>query len=104
ATRAPAPVKSYGTWTYYGCTLDNLSSGDGLILSTGASSSMTPQLCMDTCNAYGYALAGLERGNTCYCGNTLASGTVKSINPVCTTTCTGNSALTCGGSSSLDVY
>ncbi|KAF8318128.1 hypothetical protein DL93DRAFT_2076104 [Clavulina sp. PMI_390] len=50
---------------------------------------MTPQVCMDACNAYGYTLAGLEHGSDCYCGNALASGTTKSLNPVCTSTCTG---------------
>ncbi|KAF8312858.1 WSC-domain-containing protein [Clavulina sp. PMI_390] len=102
--RTPAPVKSYGTWTYYGCTLDLLANADGLAVHTGPSKTMTPQYCMDTCNGHGFALAGLQGGDDCYCGNALDKFTIKILPAFCDFACTGNAALTCGGLLAVDVY
>ncbi|KAJ6262673.1 hypothetical protein Dda_3485 [Drechslerella dactyloides] len=63
---------------------------------------MTPELCLSTCGKQGYAYAGLEYGQECYCAPKLAPGAVSSEK--CTMKCKGDSNQLCGGSSAVQVY
>ncbi|KAG9013645.1 hypothetical protein FRB90_005817 [Tulasnella sp. 427] len=63
---------------------------------------MTPAFCQAKCSAAGFSYAGVEYSSECYCGNSLTNGGTTSN--ACTSTCSGDSKLTCGGSWALSVY
>lgn len=68
----PSNVASYNSWAYGGCYED---SAANRVLPTqmnvaGGGSAMTIELCLDACAAAGFAYAGLEWSQECYCGNT----------------------------------
>ncbi|PAA81169.1 hypothetical protein BOX15_Mlig028452g3 [Macrostomum lignano] len=57
---------------------------------------MTVNLCLNRCSELGYKYAGLQEGNTCYCGNSY--GRYGKGDPtICFTMCSGNSNQMCGG-------
>ncbi len=64
---------------------------------------MTPQRCLQSCTDAGYAYAGVQYGNQCFCGNSygrygrLAEGS-------CDMRCAGDSGLTCGGTWANTLY
>jgi hypothetical protein len=59
----------------------------------------TPTICVAECSTRGYALAGLEHGDTCICGNTY----IDDIQPIragswnCQYPCNGDYSQLCGG-------
>ncbi|KAK4968757.1 hypothetical protein LTR66_011766, partial [Elasticomyces elasticus] len=91
--------------TYLGCATEP-SSGRALSAASVSNDSMTVDTCMSYCGSAGYALAGLEYGRECYCGNALASGstTLPASDTSCNMACAGNKTQTCGGPSRLSLY
>ncbi|KAG8989253.1 hypothetical protein FRB94_008042 [Tulasnella sp. JGI-2019a] len=89
--------------TYVGCYTD---SGSPRTLSSYSttSASMTNALCESTCFGMGYTYAGTEYSDECYCGNSLASGTLDATDSDCNGPCAGDSTTKCGGSYRLSVY
>ncbi|KAG9017302.1 hypothetical protein FRB93_007415 [Tulasnella sp. JGI-2019a] len=85
------------TWTSMGCFADQNSRT--LASTSFTSSSMTPALCQQNCA--GYAFAGTEAGQECWCGSSMSSSVSSSG---CTSTCTGDSTKTCGGNWAISVY
>jgi hypothetical protein len=72
---------------------------------TGKSSSgedMSIGSCLDYCE--GFAYAGVEYGQECYCGNTLASSAVSADSNTCDMPCKGDAFSFCGGSRRLNLY
>jgi len=68
-----------------------------------SSSAMTPMTCINGCNELGYAYAGLENGQFCFCGSQFQGG--QSLpESSCSNPCSGNSSAVCGGQSTLDLY
>jgi hypothetical protein len=101
----PATVSDY--W-YKGCYTDWSSSGRAL---GGASvvnyDSMTLETCAAFCSGKSFSIFGLEYAGECWCGNTLAFGSVVAPNgdDECTSTCPGDyTQLACGDSKRLSVY
>jgi len=64
---------------------------------------MTLSFCANHCQQAGFTLFGLENGSSCFCGNSLSSGT-KPTYPPCAVSCPGDSAQKCGGSSSTSLW
>ena len=67
-----------------------------------SSGGMTVEACVAACGSRGYAYAGAQDGNQCFCG----SGSYSSAGSgnLCNMTCSGNSSETCGGNLANDVY
>jgi hypothetical protein len=87
-TTTGAPVRTYaGNMTYVGCYSDQ--SPQSLSYMAYSDSSNTIEKCTDTCNAAGYTIAGAEFGIECYCGNTLTSKAVMTVDSGCILTCPG---------------
>lgn len=99
---------------YLGCFNDTTGGTralDGKHTSTG---SMDVPTCQTYCNSHGYRLSGVEYGNECYCGNTIANSanTEHLIGGFdrCTWLCIGTVARengtqeVCGGYAAISIY
>merc|ERR1711920_313243 len=66
---------------------------------------MTIQKCIHLCGENGYAYAGLEYHDECYCGDEPeGGGFVWTWQDRCSAACTGDRRQDCGGSDSLSIY
>ncbi|KAH8205267.1 hypothetical protein TruAng_000514 [Truncatella angustata] len=73
---------------------------------------LTPYSCLDGCMELSppkgkpehFKYAGLKNASECYCGMEIASGATKLEADNCTTPCSGENKLSCGGSDNLAVY
>ncbi|ORY86870.1 hypothetical protein BCR37DRAFT_376149 [Protomyces lactucae-debilis] len=97
----PPPAAS-GTWSSVGCLQDFYPNTRTLQGYSVTSNSMTPQVCMSTCQAKGFTYAGVEYSGECYCDSQIRNNpqTVSS----CSMACSGDSSQTCGGSNAIQVY
>lgn len=64
----------------------------------------TPELCFLTCTQAGYAYAGLEYGQECWCGDEITEGSNPASAGACGAACPGDGSKTCGGSGAIDVF
>lgn len=64
----------------------------------------TQESCLRDCAYGGFAYAALEQGTDCWCGNTLAPGTVRVRKSDCTFPCSGDAYESCGGARRLAVF
>ncbi|KAJ7853857.1 WSC domain-containing protein [Mycena leptocephala] len=101
---APIPVvpQQVGTWKYDGCFSDSTTSRvlpNRQIISGG----VTVESCTSACKTNGFAVAGLEFGQECWCGSSLPTSSLLSDSD-CSTACTANTTEFCGGASKLTVY
>lgn len=65
------------------------------------SQSNTPQRCIETCRAKGFAYAAVQYGESCLCGNSYGKyGAADN----CDYRCTGDGSQICGGSNANSVY
>ncbi|WVF67574.1 hypothetical protein IAT40_002332 [Kwoniella sp. CBS 6097] len=86
--------------SYQGCF-----SGAKLLNSVGiVTNTITPATCTNYCTLKGYGYAGTTLGNNCWCGNTLDTSKKLASDSTCSTKCSGDSSLTCGGSNLFQVY
>ncbi len=69
-----------------------------------STTNLTVEECLFACKDGGYSFAGVEFGQECYCGVVLGNGTLPLASSQCNMACTGNSAETCGGRATLDLY
>merc|ERR1712117_599284 len=60
-----------------------------------------PEECIISCNATGFAYAGLQDGNRCLCMNEPPTAITNGSN--CDTPCPGNANFSCGGSWTMDL-
>lgn len=65
---------------------------------------MSNEACTTFCYGKGFAYAGTEYYNECYCGNALATGGIAANEADCTTACSGNATQACGGPNRLTMY
>lgn len=104
ATYLPTAGARLNDWSYLGCANETtpraLSSA-----SYSSSTAMTLESCMSYCSSTtnNYALAGLENGQECYCGNGLQNYAAVGYTG-CNKPCTGNKTEICGGSSRISVW
>ncbi|KAF8341317.1 uncharacterized protein EI90DRAFT_1719489 [Cantharellus anzutake] len=95
-------------WSLLSCLTDNTSNR----VLTGysfTSSSMTPQLCVNTCAGKSFIKAGVEYAQECYCGNaTVTSSSPSTGQPApasdCSMPCAGDSTQTCGAGYRIAIY
>ncbi|KAK2050271.1 galactose oxidase [Colletotrichum somersetense] len=99
--RAPAPATLAHGYAYQGCYVDV---GRTISDADTANGQMSNDACTDFCFNKGFAYAGTEYYNECYCGNTLAKGGVIANEADCTTPCSGNATQPCGGPNRLSLY
>lgn len=94
----PAPrCVEVGKSTCYVDALDDRTMGDFVL----RSEDITREQCILLCYSHQTALAGVENGNQCMCGNAIKPNVAPSTG--CTASCDGNSSETCGGVWALDV-
>jgi len=99
----PQTVLLYKTFLSIGCWSDDPSAR--LLHDFEASvSPLTVEACIDTCNAKGLALAGVEFGQECFCGNAIEGDQGLISRSSCDTACTGNSKELCGGANAINLY
>ncbi|KAH8977906.1 WSC domain-containing protein [Lactarius hatsudake] len=101
----PAPIISsdVGEWKFLACYSDSTKRTLSPTSVTGGEDCMTIASCGDACMSSGNALAGIEFGRYCYCGdgNTI-DNPIPSEN--CMLACFGNSTEVCGGPHTLTWY
>jgi len=92
-------VEPTGTSRYIGCFKDTSAFDlDGYL---ERSESNTPQRCVQTCAAKGFAYAGVQYGQSCLCGNSYGKyGSADN----CNMKCTGDPGQICGGYAANSVY
>ncbi|KAI1279043.1 WSC domain-containing protein [Xylaria sp. FL0933] len=96
-----------GTWTYQGCYNDNINNTRSLPWQLEQPGIMTASTCLYQCAKFGYAAAGLEYGQECYCGDPgdlTKAGSTKQPESDCNIVCAGNASAICGGGSRLSTY
>jgi hypothetical protein len=88
-----------GKTGYIGCYKDTSAFDlDGFL---ERSRSNTPQRCVETCRAKGFAYAAVQYGESCLCGNSYGKyGTADN----CNYKCTGDGGQNCGGYNANSVY
>jgi len=65
---------------------------------------LTVQACVKKCNSEGLALAGVEFGQECYCGNAILNDADLLPRSSCNVACTGNNKTVCGGAGAINLY
>ncbi|KAG7108844.1 WSC domain-containing protein like [Verticillium longisporum] len=100
AKRDP-PAEIAGGWTYQGCYIDINRSLTG---ASRVSADMTNEVCATFCASRGFAYAGTEWYQECYCGNALAVGGVIANELDCNTPCAGDTSQPCGGPNRLTLF
>lgn len=105
----PVNLATVGNWSYVGCYTE-ATGGRAL---TGLNNPIPgPQVSIENCTSacQGYAYAGMEYSQECYCGNTLGAGSVLANGGSdpntngCSMTCGANSTEYCGGANRLSLY
>jgi hypothetical protein len=96
-TPPPPPAKAV---QYMGCFKDSNSPFDldGHLERSGQN---TPQRCIATCAAKGFAYAGVQYAQSCLCGNRYGT---QGQATNCNMACTGDPNQTCGGGNANSVY
>ncbi|KAJ7720043.1 galactose oxidase [Mycena metata] len=109
-TVLPVPVAQNtslpGFWEYQGC-LEEANNVDIFPWEIQLETNNSATTCLSQCAAFGYAAAGMEFGDRCYCGD--LSDVVKSgfgLQPEsdCNIPCTGDPIHLCGGVARLQYY
>ncbi|KAK4993470.1 hypothetical protein LTR50_000400 [Elasticomyces elasticus] len=92
-------------YKYIGCGSDNVAART-LTQDFTWSPDMTPAMCVKYCKGKGYAYAGLEYADQCYCGSTLPAdrAPVAGVQGNCFSACAGDKKQYCGGGSALSLY
>ena len=94
------PATDIGAYKYQGCYAD----ATARVLNGyhTSSSSMTQENCVSTCKGKGFAVAGVEYGQECWCGS--AMPTTKAADADCNMACSGSANEMCGGSLRFNVW
>ena len=101
STDATGPYVNPGTLGFnsVGCYTEGTNSR---ALNVQPSSNNTVAGCLQACQ--GYLYSGVEYGGECFCGNTLAAGSINATASDCSMTCSNNQTELCGGPSRLNMY
>lgn len=97
-------VKAVGAYPLDGCYNDTLNAHVLNATTYTNSTSMSVEACVGYCITKNYDVAGLENGQSCYCGSTLASSVNSVAAAQCNMLCTGNRREFCGAYDRLLVY
>jgi hypothetical protein len=90
-----------------GCRTDSVSARGLSRHSFTNGTGMTEELCLGTCQAKGYSMAGIEYGKECYCGNVLAGTTTVAPGGMAdcqVMLCPGNMKEICAAGNRLLIY
>jgi len=106
---AYAPVQNPATVDGYvsqGCYTEASNNQRALSAQSYTSPRLTVETCITFCGSFStkYSMAGVEYGTQCFCGNSLAAGSVPAAASQCNMVCGGNSLQYCGGPSRLNLY
>ncbi|KAI5359257.1 Putative carbohydrate-binding WSC, alpha/Beta hydrolase [Septoria linicola] len=97
---------NWNGWTYQGCWTDQqpkTAAALETLLYDNAGNSI--EGCTSGCQGAGWAIAGLQNGSQCFCGNALrGESAVAVVDSTCRLACPGNGAEMCGGASRLSVF
>ena len=98
------PEVPLGWTTVYPCAVD-FPSRILTKVNTTVSAMTTVKGCIELCDASGYNIlyAGVENGNECHCGTGLAAAPEQVDVSECSTPCSGDFGLSCGGSWRIQV-
>lgn len=101
STDTPGPYINPGSFGYssIGCYTEG---SQGRALSVQPQANITVSSCLQACQ--GYLYSGVEYGGQCFCGNTIAIGSVNTSASDCSMTCNNNQTEYCGGPSRLNMY
>ena len=88
------------TAQYLGCFADSASSPD-FSFPAYASAYNTTAACVADCAYRGYAYAGTQAGNKCFCGDIYGG---QGPSGACAVACSGDASETCGGTNANSVY
>ncbi|KAL1837323.1 hypothetical protein VTJ49DRAFT_3994 [Mycothermus thermophilus] len=101
-TGALAHKPTVGAYTFVGCQTE-APAGRAL---TGKPVLATDDLTLEACEAYctGFEYFGAEFGRECYCGNSLAAGSVEAPLSDCNMPCAGDQFEYCGAGNRLELY
>lgn len=90
-------------WTYRGCWVDN---AQGRIMNgpVADTNTMTIEVCVQTCIAAGYKVAGLQFYNQCFCDNQLRNAATLGQESDCGLACSGAPGQKCGGPNRNSIY
>ena len=94
---------SYG---YKGCYTDAAVTKRTLSSYSFTNSTMTVELCLNTCFAKGWSWAGVEYASECYCGDDkgIQNGATVVADTDCSMRCAGDKTEWCGAGSRMNVY
>ncbi|KIK64395.1 hypothetical protein GYMLUDRAFT_161073 [Collybiopsis luxurians FD-317 M1] len=100
---APVIVQDIGNWSYTGCFTDSV--GDR-VLAAGIDipAGVTAETCTATCHTAGFAVAGLENAQECWCGNALGNSSIHVGDDECRDVCVADHDEYCGAANRLLVY
>jgi hypothetical protein len=73
---APSMLQNIGMYRLKGCFTDSTSARGLSLYSFTNGTGMSEELCVATCQAKGYGMAGIEYAKECYCGKALARTSV----------------------------
>ncbi|KAF8197751.1 copper radical oxidase [Mycena galopus ATCC 62051] len=87
---------------YVGCFVDN-ANGRALTVEID-NANLTMELCVASCAAQNFTIAGGEYSTQCFCGNELIDGATPAAESDCNLGCGGNLTQACGAGNRLSVY
>ncbi|KAJ2901230.1 hypothetical protein MKZ38_002094 [Zalerion maritima] len=94
-------------YAYVGCASDPAGQERTLSDASTSADDMTVETCISFCREGGYVYAGVEYSTQCFCGNSASEDRMPRTDGVmgnCVMKCGGDSSVTCGGPSALDLY
>ena len=97
--RTPPPAEQVPGWANVSCTIDG--STRTLTGPSFTQNDMTASRCAALCCGWKYF--GLQNGNECFCGNSVATG-LDAPAMDCDIACAGNSSFACGAGWRLNLY
>lgn len=89
---------------YQGCFMEAVDARAMNAYSFTSTTSMTVELCVNTCLGKGYGYAGVEYGSECYCSNVLPATAPMPDTDCAVMLCPGNKEEWCSNGSRLQVY
>ncbi|KAF3041491.1 hypothetical protein E8E12_001152 [Didymella heteroderae] len=106
--RVPVTSPGSGSFASLGCYSDNVAGRALPVQLNVGDGGLTVERCTAACASEGFAIAGVEYGQECFCGNTLEneSAPVAGEPEVsgCNILCTGDTLEFCGGANRLNLY